>query len=197
MIVQKLLETIKPLQDDEVKDYLDFSYSLFSKDLLDQNKMNKISTKLNVHILSSLVRFFRLITPTFSFDDDEIKEVFKNKNQALKFFQEKINEIRSIQNTRINFTDKISLLKTKSLVLSNVKEKGIKIFSNISWKVDLIISNKLCSKVLTPCISLFFHFSDGSVKSLKVSIKVFQEMRKTITHHIKKILDNEKVVFLK
>lgn len=41
------------------------------------------------------------------------------------------------------------------------------------------------------------HLEDGSKYTFNIDIKVFQEVRKNIAFHIKKIMDNENVPLLK
>ena len=68
--------------------------------------------------------------------------------------------------------------------------------TDFKWKINLIISNSEINKILVPQITLTFEFSDGSVLKTLVSMKIFQEMRKNLTLHIKKIIENEHVNLL-
>jgi len=68
---------------------------------------------------------------------------------------------------------------------------------SLSWKINVTISNNNSIRVLLPEIFFYITLSDGKLYSFKVDIKLFQEIRKHLAFHIKKIMDNENVLFLK
>lgn len=84
MLVQKLLENTKKIIDDDLENYIEVSYSIFNKDYLSQSSLCKISKKLDSSIISSLVRFFRLVSPTYKIDEENVKEILKNKPNLLQ-----------------------------------------------------------------------------------------------------------------
>lgn len=202
MLVQKLLENTKKIIDDELENYIEVSYSIFNKDYLSQLSLCKISKKLDSSVISSLVRFFRLVSPTYKIDEEIVKEVFKNKSKSYAVINDKITYILQSLSTRINFTDKINSIKTKNLFstdcynTSNMRH-SLKEIVNFSWKINLVISHNTHNKVLLPEIYVKILLNDGTQKIIRMTIKMFQEFRKEITNHIKRIVDNEKITFLK
>ena len=69
--------------------------------------------------------------------------------------------------------------------------------TNFYFKMDIVISNKNSNRVLQPQIYLFLTLNDGRTLCLFIDIKVFEEIRKSLAFHIKKILDIEAKPLLK
>lgn len=202
MLVQKLLEITKKISDDDLENYLEASYSIYYKEYVSQNSLCKISKKIDPAITSNLIRFFRLVSPTYKIDEDMVKDIFKGKPKSFNVINEKISNILQSLSTRINFTDKFNSIKTKNLFSNDCYNNSsvkysLKEIVNFSWKINLVISHSTHNKVLLPEIFVKFLFSDGSQSKIRMSIKMFQEFRKEITNQVKKIVDNERVTFLK
>lgn len=203
MLVQKLFEPLKLQDDTSTNDYLDISYSVFSKEIISPAYIKKLAKKLDVKIISNLIRFFRMINPSVKLDEEIFKDIFKNKPNSLSNFSEKVIEIYRSQNSRLLFTEKINFLKTSNFFCKdntlqslNNSSNNIRELCNITWKINLIISNKSSNRVLLPEIIITYYFTSGESKIISVSMKVFQEMRKALTFHIKRIIDNEKINLL-
>lgn len=202
MIIQKLIDPIKQMEDSKLNDCIDLSYSLFTKEISNQNQINKIPKNYDVKIISNLVRFFRLINPSVKLDEEVIKEAFKGKQQSYNNITSKISEIIKSLSTRISFCDKFNSLQSKNFFFrdnsqSNPIINSIYDFVNLTWRIELVISNSNSNRVLLPIIHLNFYFSNGEQLKTTVSIKVFQELRKAMTYHIKRMIDNERVNLLK
>ena len=203
MIVQRLLEPSLSFKDDELANHIDLSFSIFNKDILAQSQLNKVHKKFDTKIISNFVRFFRIINPNYKLDEDIIREIFKGKKTSLENLFEKIGLITQQLSTKINFCDKIKTIQLKNYFVHDTFNQSIlglmqiKTVVNFNWRIDLIISNTNSNRVLLPEIYLFFNFADGEQLKLKVGMKVFQEFRKTISSHIKKIIENERVNLLK
>lgn len=205
MIANRLLEQTKSINEDsKLNDTIDLSYSIFTKEIIAQNQFNKIQKNFDIKIVSSLVRFFKLINPVIKLDEDSIKDIFKGKSLSYTNLLNKISEILNELNKRVSFSDKTNslyvnnyfcrdnLLRQNNLLNNNIRE-----LVGFNWKVELIISNTHSNRVLIPIIYLYFNFSNGERCKCKATLKVFQEMRKSLTYHIKKIIENERVTQLK
>jgi len=131
-------------------------------------------------------------------EEEIIKELFKNRPDIINSLSDKVNKIFEIQTKKVIFSE------TKiQPTISNKETNFINIISNVqrmkslSWKINVTISNNNSIRVLLPEIIFFLTLSDGKLYTFKVDIKLFQELRKHLAYHIKKIMDNENVVFLK
>lgn len=203
MIAQKLLEPFKQEKDDSLNDYINISYSIYNKEIIAQNQLNKVSKKFDNKLISNLIRIFRMTNHVNVLDEDYLKDVFKGKDTSMSNFLSKIKEINSSLGVKLSFLDKSSSLLNKNLFCYDNQTKNIlglvkfNQLENITWKVELVISNSTSNRVLVPLIYFNFHFADGTVLNTRISVKVFQELRKSISFHIKRILENEKVGLIK
>ena len=199
MIIEKILELPLKLQkEEELNDYLDISYSIFMNEV-SSKQVNKVIKKFDSNTLSNLIRFYRLVNINSKIDEDSLKDLFKGKSSSLENIKDKIKEILLIQSTRINFSDYDNnqfIKATDSNKSIKKTDSSIKILTDFKWKVNLIISNSELNKILVPQIILTFEFSDGSSLKTLVSMKIFQEIRKNLTLHIKRIIENEHVNLL-
>jgi len=146
-----------------------------------------------------LYRFFRSANYLKKNEEEAIKEVFKNKNDIINSLMDKINKIYDVQSKRILFSDYCNKPFTVNFercqyldIISNVMQ-----LKHFSYKINVIISNNNSNRVLLPEIQLFFVLSNGKCYSFYVDVKLFQEIRKSIAFHIKKMLDNENIQLLK
>lgn len=208
----KYLEILKQSEDNDLKELLEQSFQYFSS-----NRSNKISDKItNSKSLSagfsSLVRFYRSLNANKKIDDDQInqlvKELFKGKTSDLNsILINQINNIISVQNKRINFTEiKLGLSKNRQISDDNSNENlakreflinNILEFKSFSWKIKIAISNNISNRVLLPEIIFMFTLIDEKSHTFIIDIKVFQELRRLLTIHIKRMLENEQNALLK
>jgi hypothetical protein len=198
----KLLNFIKTTEDNILKELIEASYEFYS------NKENKIDEKYITDInlkyaFSNLVRFFRGINSTRKQSDDQInnniKEIFKGKsNELINQIMTYINNIIALQCKNINFSE-IKPHYTKEL---NIQKKNFFLncfyeMVNFDWQINIKVSNNYTNKVLLPEIILNFTLNDGKSYSFLIEYKVFQELRRLLTLHLKKIMENENILLLK
>lgn len=209
----KYLEILKSIEEKDLKDLLETSFNYFTSNKTNKINDNIIESKALKACFSGLVRFYRCVNANKKIEDDQInqsiKEIFKGKNTELnEVLLNQINRILSVQNKRINFTeinleairkrknsdndDSSDYLAKKAFLLNNIFE-----FKSFSWKININISNNVSNRVLLPEIVFMFTLQDGKTYSFLIDIKVFQELRRLLTVHIKRILENEQVVLLK
>jgi hypothetical protein len=218
----KFLEQLKPfnIEDSALQNLIlsAYNYNSFKSDSLLQNIQEKKAFSL-------LVRFFRSLNSNKKIDEESLilclKDVFKNKQVSMSTIQDKINQIVAIQTTRVYFGNKIhnelNQLTERRLNYFNVKDdltsiscntcgfynpvdflsNNFHILTNFYFKLNIGISNKNSNRVLQPEIYLFLQISTGETICLNIDIKVFQEIRKCLAFHIKKILDVENKPLLK
>jgi hypothetical protein len=175
---------------------------------LDKETIHQDENKLK--IFSNLVRYFRNVNSNKKFDEEAfnsfLKEILKDKPKSITILTEKVNEVISVQQKRINFTDKLNHKKLNFLVdsgklstsgLNDLLNDKITDIKNFSFRVNVTISNNFSNRVLSPEIYFYFTFKDGSSVQMKIDVKIFQELRKCLAYHIKKMIDNESVQLLK
>ena len=68
---------------------------------------------------------------------------------------------------------------------------------NFDYKIDVVISSNYSNKLLIPQIYFIFTLDDGEIIKVKVDLRMFNEFRKNLGMHIKKILINEGVSQIK
>ena len=54
---------------------------------------------------------------------------------------------------------------------------GLNRLSNVRWRVDVCISSASCSRVLRPVVLMELELSDGTIRTLEMSVEKFQELR--------------------
>jgi len=202
----KVLENLKHLnlEENDLILAINNSFELYinnSQQKIDEN----IKTNVNLQKgFSCLIRFFRCINSNKKFEEEtlvnSIKEILKDKTKSITILIQKVKEIISVQSTRINFTDR--LIKRKLNYLSNAKFNKVEgnyihLLTNFSFKISVSISNNYSNRLLTPEIYLYISLDNGTTLCIFLDMKVFQELRKSLAFHIKKIIDNENVNFLK
>jgi len=208
----KYLETLKQLEEKDLKELIEESFQHFSSDRTNKINDKFIESKTLKAGFSGLIRFYRCINANKKFEEDQInqlvKEIFKGKNTELNnLLINQINSIINIQNKRINFSE-INLeaiknrknrddnsneyLAKRDFLINNIFE-----FKSFSWKININISNNVSNRVLLPEIIFNITLMDWKTYSFIIDIKVFQELRRLLTVHIKRVLENEQVVLLK
>ncbi|KAJ3450636.1 comm domain-containing protein [Anaeramoeba flamelloides] len=68
---------------------------------------------------------------------------------------------------------------------------------DVNWRVDVVISSGVLSRVLKPVIMMQMILSDGQVKQFEVSVDKFQEMRYNVAKVISEMQNIEKMPVLK
>jgi len=201
--MEKILDGINSLEDKILYDHIQLSYKIYKSESKNkkQNKknQNQISEKYDISILSSLVRFYRYINNSMYIDSETLKEILKSKSLSYNQISENLNEILSIQNKRIYISNSlVSQSKNEEKSFSYIKynPNSIKSIYDIKWRINLIISNSDMNKVLIPQVILIFYYEDFSFDRFIVPINVFQEMRKNMTRHLKKVIENDHVTLL-
>ena len=159
--------------------------------------------KQNAQYFSCFIRFFKCINSSRKIDEEFLQnyfknEIFKGKPRSIEILNSYIEEIKSIQKTRLLFSsDEIQSSLQAISNKSNSKGPNIKEIINYEYKLDVVISNNYSNKMLTPEIYLLFSLDDGSTLKTKIDLRMFNELRKGIALNIKKILENESVPLLK
>ena len=92
---------------------------------------------------SIFYRFFRSLNFMKKNEEEVVKEIFKNRNDIINSFSEKINSIYEVQGKRIMFSENkifpLPLISEETnflYVISNVKN-----FRSFTWKINVTISN--------------------------------------------------------
>lgn len=209
----KYLDYLKQIDEKDLKDLLDNAFTFFAS-----NKNQKIDDKIMQSNMlktafSCLVRFYRSINIYKKVEEEQIsfhmKEIFKGKSaELLTTMQNQINTVVNIYNKRINFSEinlsdnKLHYNKDEELdsdyyakrnfLLNNIFE-----LRNFSWKINIKISNSITNRVLLPEIIFIFSLDNGRTYSFYIDIKIFQELRRLLTMHIKKIMEIEQIPLLK
>ena len=198
----KYLDSLKSsnYSNEELIELINTSHIYFLKNTLTISDRLKEDGNKQI-IFSSLVRFFRSINANKKIEEGALlKETFKNSsNIIIELLNEKVNEIITTQSIRINYSDNIKRY-------SHVNNSGshsisvlaaLKSYKSMSFKVNVIVSNKESNRVLKPEIILTFLLNDGEKLLLHIDIKIFQELRRVLAYHIKKMIDNEAINFLR
>lgn len=205
--MEKILDGINVLDDKTLLDHIELSYKIYKSESKEPKNakfnIKEISNKYNQVILSSLVRFFRYINNSLYIDSETLKEILKSRTLSYSLITEKLNEVLSYQNKRIYITDTFYKENHNETTYSpsinsqiRYSHESVKYISGISWRINLIISNSDMNKVLIPQVIIVFTYEDSSMERFIVPINVFQEMRKNMTKHLKKIIENDHVSLL-
>ena len=163
----------------------------------------KVCTKKEyAKLISCFVRFFRSINSTKQNDDELIQhlklESLKGKTESLNLVIKYIAEIRQVQSSKILFGSP-DLTNTLNPINNKNYNRGrhIRNLVNFDYKIDVVISSNYHNKLLQPQIYLIFSLDDGEIIKVKVDLRIFNEFRKDIAFHIKKILLNEGISQIK
>ena len=163
----------------------------------------KVCTKKEyAKLISCFVRFFRSINSTKQNDDELIQhlklESLKGKTESLNLVTKYIAEIRQVQSSKILFGSP-DLTNTLNPINNKNFNRGrhIRNLVNFDYKIDVVISSNYHNKLLQPQIYLIFSLDDGEIIKVKVDLRIFNEFRKDLAFHIKKILLNEGISQIK
>ena len=163
----------------------------------------KVCTKKEyAKLISCFVRFFRSINSTKQNDDELIQhlklESLKGKTESLNLVTKYIAEIRQVQSSKILFGSP-DLTNTLNQINNKNYNRGrhIRNLVNFDYKIDVVISSNYHNKLLQPQIYLIFSLDDGEIIKVKVDLRIFNEFRKDLAFHIKKILLNEGISQIK
>ena len=163
----------------------------------------KVCTKKEyAKLISCFVRFFRSINSTKQNDEELIQhlklESLKGKTESLNLVTKYIAEIRQVQSSKILFGSP-DLTNTLNPINNKNYNRGrhIRNLVNFDYKIDVVISSNYHNKLLQPQIYLIFSLDDGEIIKVKVDLRIFNEFRKDLAFHIKKILLNEGISQIK
>ena len=163
----------------------------------------KVCTKKEyAKLISCFVRFFRSINSTKQNDDELIQhlklESLKGKTESLNLVTKYIAEIRQVQSSKILFGSP-DLTNTLNPINNKNYNRGrhIRNLVNFDYKIDVVISSNYHNKLLQPQIYLIFSLDDGEIIKVKVDLRIFNEFRKDLAFHIKKILLNDGISQIK
>lgn len=195
-IINTLLEPLKAVETDlDSERLINKSYLIFQKESV------KVDLK-DYQAISSLTRFFRTLHINRPIEEDFIaKEILRNKPKALDALISKTKEVYQHQSTRILFNQKANNLMEigfgrSSRVAETLSSGFLRRLKDLKWKVNIVISNEVSSRVLMPEIVMILDFMDGSSVRVSVDLKVFQELRRVLTMQIKRVIDNEHIALL-
>lgn len=198
----KHLNFIKQTDDKILKELIDSSFEFYL------NKENKFDDKFisdnNLkYAFSNFVRFFRGINstrkPTEEQINNSLKDIFKGKsNELISLMMTNINKILALQSKKINFSE-IKPINSREI---NIQKRDFFVNSfhdliNFDWQINIKLSNHYTNKILLPEIVLNFTLNDGKSYSFIIEYKVFQELRRLLTLHLKKIMENENILLLR
>ena len=155
----KYLEPLKKtdLNDASTVELISKAYEYYQFRIVPDLNENQ---KQNDQYFSCFVRFFKCINSSRKIDEEFLQnyfknEIFKGKPRSIEILNSYIEEIKSIQKTRLLFSsDEIQSSLQAICNKSNSKGPNIKEVINCEYKVDVVISNDYSNKMLTPEIYL-------------------------------------------
>ena len=199
--MNKTIDKVKSLgiDDKTTSSLITVAYNYYQTKEIDK----KVCTKKEyAKLISCFVRFFRSINSTKQNDDELIQhlklESLKGKNESLNLVTKYIAEIRQVQSSKILFGSP-DLTNTLNPINNKNYNRGrhIRNLVNFDYKIDVVISSNYHNKLLQPQIYLIFSLDDGEIIKVKVDLRIFNEFRKDLAFHIKKILLNEGISQIK
>jgi len=164
---------------------------------------NAITKKEFAKLISCFVRFFGSINSSKQIDEDGFQSYLKNeglkgKAESIKILNGYVNEIKQIQNAKILFSSPDLGNTLNAIDIKNHNRgRNIRNLVNFDYKIDVVISSNYSNRLLIPQIYLIFSLDDGEIIKVKVDLRIFNEFRKNLGMHIKKILINEGVSQIK
>ena len=198
----KYLDPVRSLNLDDktTSSLISVAYNYYQTKEIDRNTCSK---KEFAKLISCFVRFFGSINSSKILDEDMLQSYLKNeglkgKNESIKLLNGYISEIKQIQNSKILFSSP-DLENKLNAIDKKTKNRGrnIRNMMNFDYKIDVIISSNYSNKLLIPQIYFIFTLDDGEIIKVKVDLRMFNEFRKNLGMHIKKILINEGVSQIK
>ena len=198
----KYLDPIKSLglDDNTTSQLITCAYNYYQRKEINKNVCSK---KEFAKLISCFVRFFGSINTSKQIDEDIFQSYLKNeglkgKGESIQILNKYINEIKQIQSAKILFSSP-DLGNTLNAIdiKSNNRGRNIRNLVNFDYKIDVVISSNYSNKLLIPEIYFIFSLDDGEIIKVKVDLRMFNEFRKDLGMHIKKILINEGVSQIK
>ena len=198
----KYLDPIRSinLDDKTTSSLISVAYNYYNTKEINRSACSK---KEFAKLISCFFRFFGSINSSKALDEDLLQSYLKNeglkgKNESIKLLNGYINEIKQIQNSKILFSSP-DLRNTLNAIDKKTNNRGrnIRNLMNFDYKIDVVISSNYSNKLLIPQIYFIFTLDDGEIIKVKVDLRMFNEFRKDLGMHIKKILINEGVSQIK
>jgi hypothetical protein len=149
----KHIESLKSLDDNDLQDIIDSSFSYYMGTASIPNKIREDSNKGKV--FSGLIRFYRSFNSNKKFEEEQVlqslKELLKGKTSVVTSLWEKINNIHMMQIKRIKFGECgiVNIKQPLNLKMSYLDSviENIKKFANLTWRINICISNNLSNRV--------------------------------------------------
>ena len=198
----KYLDPVKSLglDDKTTSSLISVAYNYYQTKEINRSTFSK---KEYAKLISCFVRFFGSLNSSKQQDEDAMQTYLKNeglkgKTESIKLLNRYINEIKQIQTAQILFSSP-DLGNTLNAIDKKTNNRGrnIRNLVNFYYKIDVIISSNYNNKLLIPQIYLIFSLDDGEIIKVKTDLRMFNEFRKNLGMHIKKMLINEGVSQIK
>ena len=198
----KYLDPVKSLglDDKTTSSLISVAYNYYQTKEINRSTFSK---KEYAKLISCFVRFFGSLNSSKQQDEDTMQTYLKNeglkgKTESIKLLNGYINEIKQIQTAQILFSSP-DLGNTLNAIDKKTNNRGrnIRNLVNFDYKIDVIISSNYNNKLLIPQIYLIFSLDDGEIIKVKTDLRMFNEFRKNLGMHIKKMLINEGVSQIK
>ena len=197
----KPIDPVKSLgiDDKTTSSLIKVAYNYYQTKEIDKNLCSK---KEYAKLISCFVRFFNSLNSSRLSDDDVLHylktEGLKGKTKSIALASQYVAEIRQVQSAKILFSSP-DLINTLNPVNNKTYNRGrnIRNLVNFDYKIDVVISSNYHNKLLLPQIYLIFSLDDGEIIKVKVDLRIFNEFRKDLGMHVKKILLNEGISQIK
>ena len=198
----KYLDPVKSLgiDDKTTSQLITCAYNYYQTKEINRSACSK---KEFAKLISCVVRFFGSLNSSKPLDEDSFQLYLKNeglkgKAESIKLLNGYINEIKQVQTAKILFSSP-DLGNTLNAIDKKTNNRGrnIRNLVNFDYKIDVVISSNFSNKLLIPQIYFIFSLDDGEIIKVKVDLRMFNEFRKNLGMHIKKILINEGVSQIK
>ena len=197
----KTIDPVKSLgiDDKTASSLIKVAYNYYQTKEIDKSIITK---KEYAKLISCFVRFFSSLNSSRLSDDDILHylktEGLKGKTESIALASQYVAEIRQVQSAKILFSSP-DLTSTLNPVNNKTYNRGrnIRNLVNFDYKIDVVISSNYHNKLLVPQIYLIFTLDDGEIIKVKVDLRIFNEFRKNLGMHVKKILFNEGISQIK
>ena len=197
----KTIDPVKSLgiDDKTASSLIKVAYNYYQTKEIDKSIITK---KEYAKLISCFVRFFSSLNSSRLSDDDILHylktEGLKGKTESIALASQYVAEIRQVQSTKILFSSP-DLTSTLNPVNNKTYNRGrnIRNLVNFDYKIDVVISSNYHNKLLVPQIYLIFTLDDGEIIKVKADLRIFNEFRKDLGMHVKKILLNEGISQIK
>ena len=197
----KTIDPVKSLgiDDKTASSLITVAYNYYQTKEIDKSIITK---KEYAKLISCFVRFFSSLNSSRLSDDDILHylktEGLKGKTESIALASQYVTEIRQVQSVKILFSSP-DLTSTLNPVNNKTYNRGrnIRNLVNFDYKIDVVISSNYHNKLLVPQIYLIFTLDDGEIIKVKTDLRIFNEFRKDLGMHVKKILLNEGISQIK